>query len=108
MTNRSRTYIGNLPVGDVAPAPAPWWQGLLTQAGTIASQVQTVKSAQAVVDINKQRLAQGLPPLTADQANALVPSAGVSVGLSPDLQRLIIGFGVGAGLLLLLWIVTRK
>lgn len=58
-----------------------------------------LEQSQQVIDINRQRLAQGLPPLSVQQTAALRP--GISVGVAPDTQQLLIWGGLAVMVLLL-------
>jgi hypothetical protein len=59
-----------------APAPQPWWQQFLLQVPQI---IGTARTSEALLKINRQRLAAGLPPV---DAGALAPQ--VNVGVAPS------------------------
>jgi len=58
----------------------------------------------AFLEVNRDRLAQGLAPITIDQ---LAPSASVAVGVNQDTQRMVYILGGGA-LLVLASMALRK
>lgn len=63
-------------------APKPWYADILQQGLSILQ-------AKQVQDVNKQRLAAGLPPLTDAQARALAPTANVKVAVPAEVKPLI-------------------
>jgi hypothetical protein len=94
---------------DTATAPASdWLTTLANSAGSIVSSVEAAQTAKQVSDINAQRLAAGQPPLTQAEIQSLTTTAGVSVGLSPDTQNLLIWGALGIGALFMIWILTKN
>ena len=97
-------YVGNIPayLGQSAPAPAepPWWAKLTTQALQIWQQRQINKE-------NEKRASQGLPPLTAQQAQSYAPAATVQVGLDPQVRNMLLIGGLAVGGLAI-FALTRK
>lgn len=82
---------------DAKPEPS-WWEKLLDGSTKLVSSVGTVQTARDIYRINKDRAAQGLPPI---DASALSPQ--VNVGLAPGtIKQVSAPLLIGAGLLLLM------
>ncbi len=64
------------PVAPGVPAVQPWWQQLLLQ---IPQVITSSRTSEALLKLNRQRLAAGLPPV---DAGALAPQ--VNVGVAPS------------------------
>lgn len=89
-------------LGDTVPVAAPsatasppgatptWWENLIGAAGQIGTQVANVKAAQQIAKTGQ------------------VPTAQVNVGVSGDVQKLLIYGGVALGGLLLLSMLSRR
>lgn len=73
----------------VAPTSDGW---SIDNIFKIGQSVIGLQQQQQIVDINNQRLRQGLPPLSVQQTAALRP--GISVGLAPDTQQMLIWGGL--------------
>lgn len=65
----------------------------------VAQSYVLADSQRRLLDVQLQRAQQGLPPLDAGQYGL-----GVSLGLSPDVQKLLM---IGGGALLLLFVLSR-
>lgn len=81
----------------VASTGQSWIQTL----ANLASSLTLANSQRQLLNIQVQRAQQGLPPLDASQVGL-----GVSLGISPQTQKLIL-FG-GAALLLVIYLSTRR
>ena len=107
-------------LGDTTPTPSttpvatsggsPSWVNSLLQLATGGLTVYEQAQAQKQLNtLNTQSAAQGLPPLTPDQAGIAPPTAQVSVGLSSDVQKLLMYGGVGLlGFLVLSSVLKRR
>ena len=86
-----------------SPTPEPaWWEKLMTGAGKLAETYGSVQTTRAIYRINKERTAQGLPPV---DASALSPQ--LNVGVAPGtIKQLSTPLMIGAGLILLM--ILRK
>ncbi len=78
----------------------PWYANLLTQGMSLYQQIELQKT-------NLARAQQGLPPLTASQYGATVPTATVNVGLSSGTKAAL--WLVGGGVVLIgIAVISRK
>lgn len=78
----------------------PWYANILAQGLSLYQQVELQKT-------NLDRAKQGLPPLTAAQYGATIPTAQVQVGLSSGTKTALY-LGAGGVLLIGLAIVLKK
>lgn len=69
--------------------------------------LQQSKDAQTLFDTNLQRAQQGLAPLNANPSAYGIVSPSVNVGLSPQVQTMLIYGGVGLGAIALIYIAMR-
>lgn len=104
------TAPGTSPDGFVADATA-----LVASLGPVATTIMTGMNQQKLLDYNLRLIAQGKPPLTADQLIALQSSSSpqVSLGLGADTSALVkdalIGAAVlGGGFLLVKALTSRR
>lgn len=88
------------------------WDRFITSISSsvekLAPAYAAVKSAQAsekLTNVNIQRSAQGLPPLSAE---SMVPAAQVQVGLQSQTQKMIVWGAVGLGAVVLLSVLASK
>lgn len=98
----------NYEVGAPPPPKKTGFAAFLENLPTIFGGVTQVILANKIAKINLERMRQGLPPLDASQVQAAAPSAGVRVGLSPELTRILIFGGLGIGALVAFSILRSK
>lgn len=70
-----------------------------SQVPSWLTQIQTIYNSQKLAEINFQRAAAGLPPLSASQ---YAPTVNLGIGMSPDTQKMLLYGAIGLGAFLLL------
>lgn len=87
---------------DTSKTEPSWWEKLFDGTTKLVGTVAAAQTTRDIYKINKERAAQGLPPI---DAGALSPQ--VNVGISPGtIGQLSTPLMIGAGLLLLM--ILRK
>lgn len=88
------------------------WGGLVKDLGTAASQYMMtsaqIKANQQITNLQLQRAAQNLPPLslsTLQQQYGIATTPTANVGIAPDTKNFLIYGAIGLGLL---WLFTSK
>ena len=73
------------------------WKGIITTATGFVTTAQTAINTQKLIDLNRTRAAQGLAPISGSQ---IAPT--VNVGVSPEIQKMLMIGGAGVALIMLL------
>jgi hypothetical protein len=99
----SSTMYGRLGQAE-APAPsAPWYQQITQALAPIATTALSVYQQSRIDRMNRQRLAQGLAPISPEQYRAAVgPTASAEVGISAPTRNLLLYGGLGLAAILIL------
>jgi hypothetical protein len=121
--------VDTTPTIDATATPAPaatgggWFSDILATIGTtvqtvaqsaaeIAPGVLSIVQQNKLIEVNAQRAAKGLPPLTAAQYSAQyvpTPTVGVSAGINPATMRSIFWIAGGlAGVAVLVSLIGRR
>jgi hypothetical protein len=86
-------------------APTDWATMIQNIANTAAQVYLTKEQIQAqnkILNLQLSRAQQGLAPLDLDPSIYGLPSAGVTVGMSPDMKKMLIFGGLGLAAVFLL------
>lgn len=90
------------------PAKKPWWETALDIAGSVGTQYLQYKAQQDVLEVQRERARQGLPPITSD---VYAPTIRHQVDVPPEFKRAAMGTGtllaLGGGALLLFMMMNR-
>ncbi len=91
-------------LGQTPPVEPTWYEKLFEGTSKLLQTAGSVQTTRDIYKINKQRAAQGLPPI---DASSLSPQ--VNVGLAPGtIQQAALPVGLIVGALALLFLMNRK
>lgn len=100
--------LGQDPTTAQSTAEAPWWETVLDAASGVAEAYFTYEAQKDILDIQKERATQGLPPI---ETEAYAPTIRHAVDIPPEFKQAAMGTGtlvaLGIGAVLLFMFATR-
>lgn len=101
------TVVPALQTG-TAPVEVPWWEKAIDIVGGVATQYLQYSAQKDVLEIQKERAKQGLPPITSD---VYAPTIRHQVDIPQEFKQAAMGTGtllaLGGGALLLFMMMNR-
>lgn len=94
MESTPAIYNPNVPAPDVG-----YLDRLINALPNLATAYAGYKTQSDINEINLQRVRAGQAPLSASYLRAMQPQVGVNVGVSPQVQNLLLWAGLGLGAL---------